>query len=58
LSSQRSPLDVKVPAQSAFSHADAQTHRLSNQQVSSYLSHVRKNKRNMPRKCESEDGVF
>ena len=35
-----SALTPKAPAHSKFSHSDAQTHRPSNQQVSSYLSSV------------------
>ncbi len=46
----RSPLDVKAPAQSALSHADAQTHRPSNRIESATLSYVRKNEFNMPSK--------
>jgi hypothetical protein len=38
-----SALVPKAPAQSTLSHADAQTHRLSNQQVSAHLSIARKN---------------
>jgi len=40
---QASALTPKVPAPLWLSHQNAQTHRLPNQQMSSYLSHVRKN---------------
>jgi hypothetical protein len=54
----RSPLDVKAPAQSALSHADAQTHRLPNRIESATLSHVRKNEYKDDTVFQSEEYVF
>jgi len=51
----QSPLSVKVPAQSAFSHADAQTHRLLVRQARPHLSHYQENEFNMRYKTKSED---
>jgi len=55
---QASALTPKVPAPLWLSHQNAQTHRLPNQQMSSYLSHVRKNEFEYGTAFISEDVIF
>ena len=50
---QASALTPKAPAHSDFSHSGAQTHRPPDQQMSSYLSCVRKNLSTIPQLSES-----
>jgi len=51
----KSALVPKGPAQSRVSPQDAQPHRLSTQQVTSYLSRCEKNEFNMWAKWENGD---